>query len=53
MSTHNVFFMENWSKLSQNYYQILLLNKFSEKDNSSTAALIQSIAMKLETDYFA
>ena len=24
--------MENWRKLSQNYHQILLLNKYSESD---------------------
>ena len=33
MSTHNIHvyvFMEKWRKLSQNYHQILLLNKSSE-----------------------
>ena len=30
MSTHNMFFMENWRKLSHNYHQILLLNNSSD-----------------------
>ena len=30
MSTHNICFMKNWRKLSQNYHQMLLLNNFSE-----------------------
>ena len=30
VSTHNLYFMEELRKLSQNYYKILLLNKSSE-----------------------
>ena len=37
MSTHNIYFMENWRKLSHNYHQILLL------DISSEASLLYKI----------
>ena len=34
MSTHNMFFMENWRKLSHNYHQILLFNNSSDHINA-------------------
>ena len=46
MSTHICFFMENWTKLSQNYHQILLNNPSDTKLDKKSIDIILKLISK-------